>query len=94
MMFNDNNVQRIDVMSQTIKNYEEIIQKLEVLVLYKLEKEREVFKELILSDNTFNYFLHMIKKDCINFEINQLKDVIENQKRDLDRERMYLKKAL
>ena len=78
---NENNIQRIDVISETIKNYQDTIQKLEVLLLYKVKKEREVFKELIHSENSFNYFQLMLKKDSLEYQIIHLKDIIYTGKK-------------
>ena len=62
--------------------------------MYKVKKEREVFKELIHSENSFNYFQLMLKKDSLEYQIIHLKDIIYTQKKALEQEKIYLRSAL
>ena len=65
-----------------------------MLLLYKVEKEREVFKELIHSENSFNYFQLMLKKDSLEYQIIHLKDITNTQKKELEQETIYIRSAL
>ena len=56
-------------------------------LLYKVEKEREVFKELIHSENIFDYFMKMLKKDSLEYQTNHQKDIIDTPKKYLEQEK-------
>ena len=93
-IFNDSNTNRIEVMVETIKTYENAMNVLNDLLKQKEEEEKISFNEMVRSRTTLDYFLNMLKKDTLSFEIKQLKVIIECQNSDLEKEKEYLKNAL
>ena len=88
--FNALNINRIEVMVETIKMYENTMTVLYDLLKQKEIEEKEAFNHFVKS----SVFLHLLKKDTLGFEIKQLKAIIECQNRDLEQERRYLRDAL
>ena len=93
-IFNESNSNRIEVMVETIKTYENAMNVLNDLLKQKEEEEKTSFNEMVRSRTTLDYFLNMLKKDTLSFEIKQLKVIIECQNSDLEKEKEYLKNAL
>ena len=93
-IFNPSNVNRIEVMSETIKTYENTMTVLYDLLKQKEIEEKEAFNHFVKNESTLEFYLHLLKKDTLGFETTQLKAIIECQNRDLEQERRYLRDAL
>ena len=93
-IFNPSNVNRIEVIPETIKTYENTMTVLYDILKQKEIEEKEALNHFVKSESTIEFYLHLLKKDTLGYEIKQLKAIIESQNRDLEQERRYLRDAL
>ena len=90
-IFNPINSNRIEEINETIALYENTINELKNLLEQKEKHAKIAFDKFVRSENTLEYFKHLLSKDRVEFEIRQLKETIECQSRDLDKEKYYLR---
>ena len=89
-VFNQTNSHRTEEILETIKHYENTINELKKC-WNKKNYAKIAFDKFVRSENTLEYFKHLLSKDTVEFEIRQLKESIECQSRDLDKEKCYLR---
>jgi len=90
-IFNPINSNRIEEINKTIALNENTINELKNLLEQKENYAKIAFDKFVRSENTLEYFKHLLSKDTIEFEIRQVKETIECQSRDVDKEKYYLR---
>ena len=85
------NSNRLEEINETNALYENTIKELKNLLEQKENYTKNAFDKFVRSENTLEYFKHLLSKDTIEFEIRQVKEIIECQSRDVDKEKYYLR---
>ena len=90
-VFNRTDSHRAEKIHEIFKHYENTINELKKMLEQKENYSKNAFDKFVRSENTLEYFKHLLSKDTVEFEIRQLKETIECQSRDLDKEKYYLR---
>ena len=77
-------------MIRNLKIYEDWLNELKILIEEKEENLKCIVNILNRSEkNCFEYLKLLLSKDAVNYEINQLKEIIDCQTKDFERENCF-----
>ena len=84
----------VDQISIRIKQTEELINKLDEFLKQSEEEEKELFNQLIRSENSEDYLIALIKKDSIHYLMSKIIEYRQLEINALDKHKYYLNNAL
>ena len=76
--------------ARNLKLYEDCSNELKILIEEKEENLKCIVNILNRSEkNCFEYLKLLLSKDAVNYEINQLKEIIDCQTKDFEQENCF-----
>ena len=84
----------VDQISIRIKQTEKLINKLDEFLKQSEEEGKELFNQLIRSENSEDYLIALIKKDSIHYLMSKIIEYRQLEINALDKHKYYLNNAL